>query len=75
MIHLIVYSLPQCVYNVSFVPFMSLSLFPFLFLFLDFMGISSTNTHETLLVHLTEPSGLKGLLHMLNATVITMKVS
>jgi len=34
------------------------------------VGISSANPHETSLVHLGEPSGLKGLLHTLNATVI-----
>jgi len=39
------------------------------------MGISFANPHETSLVHLEEPSGLKGLLHTLNATVIPTKVS
>jgi len=39
------------------------------------VGISSANPHETSLVHLGEPSGLQGLLHMLNATVIPTKVS
>ena len=43
--------------------------------FRDFVGISSANPHETLLVLLGEPSGLKGLLHTLNATVIATKVS
>jgi len=38
------------------------------------VGISSANTHETLRIHLGEPSGLNGLLHMLNATVIPTKV-
>jgi len=39
------------------------------------VGISSANLHETLLVHLEEPKGLKGLLHTLNAIVIPTKVS
>ena len=34
------------------------------------MGISSANPHETSLIHLGDPSGLKSLLHTLNATVI-----
>ena len=53
------------------------SIFPlfFVFPFWDFVGISSANPHETLLVHLGWPRGLKGLLHMLNTTVIPTKVS
>jgi len=43
--------------------------------FWDFVGISFANPHETSLVHLGESSGLKGLLHTLNATVIPMKMS
>jgi len=39
------------------------------------VGISSTNPHETSHVHLGELSGLTGLLHTLNATVIPMTVS
>jgi len=39
------------------------------------VGTSSANSHETTLVHLGYPCGLKGLLHMLNATVIPTKVS
>ena len=62
-----------CVYSFCFVVFVS-SL-TFVSFFLDFVGISSANPHETLLVHLGEPSGLKGLLHTLNATVIPTKVS
>jgi len=62
---------PQCAFIVCFVSFICLSLFPFYFLsFLDLVGISSADLHETSLVHLGEPSGLKDLLHMLNATVI-----
>ena len=51
------------------------SLFFVFFLFESFVGISSANPHETLLVHLGKPRGLKGLLHTLNATVIPTKVS
>ena len=39
------------------------------------MDISSAKPHKTLLTHLRESSGLKGLLHMLNTTVIPTKVS
>ena len=39
------------------------------------MGISYANPHKTLLVHLGESRGLKGLLHILNAIVIPTKVS
>jgi len=52
--------------------FISFLVFPSVW---DFVGISSTNPHKTLLVHLGEPSGLKSLLHTLNATVIPAKVS
>ena len=55
-----------------------LFIFRFLLLFYflkDFMGISSVNPHDTSLVHLGEPRGLKGFLYMLNATVILTKVS
>ena len=55
--------------------FVSVSLFLFVFLFSNFGGISFVNPHETSLVHLEEARGLKSLLHMLNATVILMKVS
>lgn len=48
----------------------------FLFcLLIDFVGMSSGNPHETSLVLLGPPVGLKGLLHTLNATVIPTKVS
>ena len=39
-------------------------LFLFLAFFLDFVSTSSANPHETILVHLGKPCGLKGLLHM-----------
>ena len=53
----------------------SLFLFPFYFFFFkDFVGVSSANPHKTLLVHLGEPMGLKGLFHTLNATAIPAKV-
>ena len=64
----------HCVYY-SFNFFVFFSLLIFLSFEIDFVGISSANPHETLLVHLREPSGLKGLLHTLNATVIPTKVS
>lgn len=40
----------------------------------DFVGRSTANPHETLLVHQGKPRGLKGLLHMLSATVMSTKV-
>jgi len=49
--------------------------FSFSFSSSRFVGISSTNSHEASLVHLNKPRRLKGLLQMLNATVIPMKVS
>ena len=42
---------------------------------MNFVGVFPVNPHETSLVHLGTPSGLKGLLHTLNATVIPKKVS
>ena len=47
----------------------------YFFFFKDFVGMSSANPHETSLVHLGEPRGLKGLLRTLNTTVIPTKVS
>ena len=61
-----------CVLLFLFLCFLFFACFSF---FWDFVGISSANPHETLLVHLGEQSGLKGLLHTLNATVIPTKVS
>jgi len=61
--YLLILFVPQFVFSFYF------------FFFKDFVGISSANPHETLLVHLGEPRGLKGLSHMLNATVIPTKVS
>jgi len=61
-----------CVLLLLFLCFCFFACFPF---FWDFVGRSSANPHETLLVHLGEPSGLNGLLHTLNATVIPTKVS
>ena len=61
-----------CVSPFYFFVFVSLLVFHS---FLRFCGISSANSHETSLAHLGEPSGLKGLLHTLNATVIPAKVS
>jgi len=66
------------IYNLCFVLSFFFSIFipfRFTFPFLDFVGISSANPHETSLVHLGEPSSLKGLLHMLNTTVIPTTVS
>jgi len=37
------------------------------------VGKSPANPHETSLVHLGKPRGLKGLLHALNATVAPTK--
>ena len=59
---------------VLFLLFLRLRFPSYVFFFLTFAGISSANRHETSLVHLGEPSGLKVLLHTLNATVIPMKV-
>jgi len=39
------------------------------------MGISSANPHETSLIHLDNRGGLKGLLHVLNATLILTTMS
>jgi len=39
------------------------------------VGISSANSYETSLVHLREPRGLKGSLHILNPTAIPAKMS
>jgi len=39
------------------------------------VGVFPINPHETSLVHSGLPRGLKGLLHMLNAIVISTKVS
>jgi len=47
----------------------------FIFLFQDFVGISSANPHDTSLVYSGKAGGLKGLLYMLNATLIFTKVS
>jgi len=71
------YSLLNCV---QFIPLYVLCVLLLLFFacfsfFWDFVGISSANPHETSLVHLGKPSGLKGLLHTLNAIVIPTKVS
>ena len=68
------------VHPVVYILFCHFHFFAFCFSFLwfsfwDFVGISSANPHETLLVHLGWPRGLKGLLHTLNATVIPTKVS
>jgi len=41
----------------------------------DFVVISSTNPHETSLIHLGNHGVYKGLLHALTATVISTKVS
>ena len=71
----IVYSLPRCIFCVLSFLFFDF-FFSFLcFLFQDFVGISSVNPHETLLIHLRETRGLKALLHTLNASVIPTKVS
>ena len=52
----------------------SISFF-FLFIYLDVVGISSANRHENLLIQLEKPRGLKGLFHMLDATMVPTKVS
>jgi len=43
--------------------------------FQDFVGISFVNPHGTSFMCLGEPIGLKGLSHMLNTIMISMKVS
>jgi len=55
--------------------FISVPVFPLIFMFQDFVGVSSTDPHKTSFVHLGKLRGLKGLLHTLNATMIPMKVS
>jgi len=56
----------------KYFPFFVLFVLLFFF-FKDFVGISFANLHKTTLLHLGEPRGLKGLLYMLSATIISMK--
>ena len=60
---------PFC-YSVSVFLFLSIFIF-----FQRFRRYVFCKPHKNLLVHLGEPRGLKGLLHILNATAIHAKAS
>ena len=70
------YTLPECVYILCFVPFIPLWLFLFNFLsFLRFCGYILYKPSGDLTRPLGNQGVLKGLLHTLNVIMIPMKVS